>query len=255
MSQVDYIYGIHAVAAMLAERPEQIRELVIFASRKDQRIGQLIEQAGSEGIRIKRLEKNAFDRLRQQWLVPEQGHQGVMAARVALKLYRESDWQDLLEQAKAQNKPAFILILDGVTDPHNLGACLRSAEAAGVQMVIAPKDHSAPLTPVAIKVACGAADTVPYIQVTNLARVLKQLKEAGVWLYGAAGEAKADLYQTTLTGPLALILGAEGEGMRRLTREHCDALVKIPMQGKVSSLNVSVACGVMLFEALRQRLG
>jgi 23S rRNA (guanosine2251-2'-O)-methyltransferase len=146
-----------------------------------------------------------------------------------------------------------VLVLDGVTDPHNLGACLRTADAAGVALVIAPKDKSAPLNATVAKVACGAAEVVPYIQVTNLARTLQSLQQRGIWITGTAGEAEASVYQTDLTGPCALVMGAEGKGMRRLTREHCDQLINIPMAGEVSSLNVSVATGVCLFEIVRQR--
>jgi 23S rRNA (guanosine2251-2'-O)-methyltransferase len=149
--------------------------------------------------------------------------------------------------------PPFLLILDGVQDPHNLGACLRSADAAGVDAVILPKDRSAPLSATARKVACGAAETVPVIRVTNLARSLRAIRDAGVWLYGAAGDAQQSLYEADLSGPLALVLGGEGRGLRRLTREHCDVLMAIPMAGSVSSLNVSVATGICLFEARRQR--
>src|SRR5690606_32435580 len=148
-----------------------------------------------------------------------------------------------------------ILILDGVTDPHNLGACLRTADAAGVQLVIAPKDKSAPLNATAAKVACGAAEAVPYIQVTNLARTMKDLQQRGIWIVGTAGEAEHSIYQQDMKGPMALVMGAEGSGMRRLTREHCDYLVNIPMAGEVSSVNVSVATGICLFEAVRQRSG
>jgi 23S rRNA (guanosine2251-2'-O)-methyltransferase len=150
--------------------------------------------------------------------------------------------------------PAFLLVLDGVQDPHNLGACLRSADAAGVHAVIAPKDKSVGLTPTVVKVASGAAESVPFIQVTNLARTLRSLKDRNIWIYGAAAEADQTLYQAKLTGSIALVLGAEGSGLRRLTREHCDGLLTIPMRGSVSSLNVSVATGIFLFEALRQRI-
>ncbi|MCB1854974.1 MAG: 23S rRNA (guanosine(2251)-2'-O)-methyltransferase RlmB, partial [Halieaceae bacterium] len=150
--------------------------------------------------------------------------------------------------------PALLLVLDGVTDPHNLGACLRSADAAGVDAVIVPRDRAADLSPVSRKVACGAAEVVPFVRVTNLARTLQALKERGVWLYGTAGEAQQSLYASDLTLPLALVMGAEGAGMRRLTREQCDFLVSLPMAGSVSSLNVSVASGICLFEARRQRL-
>ena len=163
---------------------------------------------------------------------------------------REHDLAELLDNLTV---PPFLLILDGITDPHNLGACLRTADAAGAHAVITPKDKSATLNATASKVACGAAETVPLIQVTNLARTLTQLKERGVWLLGTAGESATSIYQADLTGPLALVMGAEGKGMRRLTREHCDGLLHIPMAGSVSSLNVSVATGVCLFEAVRQR--
>jgi 23S rRNA (guanosine2251-2'-O)-methyltransferase len=150
--------------------------------------------------------------------------------------------------------PPLLLILDGVTDPHNLGACLRTADAAGVDAVIAPKDNSAPLNATVRKVACGAAEVVPYIQVTNLARTMKDIQGRGIWITGTAGEAEQSVYQANLTGPVALVMGAEGKGMRRLTRENCDYLINLPMAGSVSSLNVSVATGVCLFEAVRQRV-
>ena len=163
--------------------------------------------------------------------------------------YQENDLPDLL----AAHAQPFLLILDGVTDPHNLGACLRSADAAGVHAVIVPKDRSAQLNATAKKVACGAAESVPLIRVTNLARTMRLLQEENVWIVGTAGEADHTLFQSKMTGPLALVMGAEGEGMRRLTREHCDELISIPMAGSVSSLNVSVATGICLFEAVRQR--
>lgn len=178
-------------------------------------------------------------------------HQGVVAA---VSESREWGEDDLMAMLAAASEPPFLLVLDGVTDPHNLGACMRTADAVGVQAVIVPKDKSATLTPVARKVACGAAETVPFVRVTNLARCLRALQEQGVWLVGTAGEAGSTLYQANFTGPVALVMGAEGKGMRRLTREHCDALINIPMLGHVDSLNVSVATGVCLYEALRQRL-
>jgi len=165
--------------------------------------------------------------------------------------YSEKNLEEELD--KIEGTP-LLLILDGVTDPHNLGACLRTADAAGVHMVIAPKDNSAPLNAVASKIACGAAEAVPYIQVTNLSRTLKDLQQRGIWITGTAGEATQSVYQADMKGPLALVMGAEGKGMRRLTRQHCDFLINIPMAGEVSSLNVSVATGVCLFEAVRQRL-
>ena len=182
---------------------------------------------------------------------PDVVHQGIVAMVTHMPVFQEKDLPQLI---KGSSKPPFILILDGVTDPHNLGACLRSADAAGVDCVIIPKDKSASITPVVSKVACGAAEAIPVIRVTNLVRTMETLKDLGVWLYGAANEAE----QTTLYGldgqaPIAIVLGAEGEGLRRLTREHCDGLFAIPMLGSVSSLNVSVATGIALYEIVRQR--
>ncbi len=254
MAQIDYVFGIHSVDALLQQRPEQVRELILLGQRRDQRVQALEQKAMAAGIRVKRVNKDAFDRTRQSWGLPEQGVQGVMAACVSMKLHREDDWPELLRRAMDQGETPLVVVLDGVTDPHNLGACMRSAEAAGAQLVLAPKDKSAPLSATAIKVACGAADHLPYVQVTNLARTLKQLQQMGIWVYGAAGEAKVTHFQQSLTGPVALVLGAEGDGLRRLTRESCDGLIKIPMLGQVSSLNVSVATGVLLFEVVRQRL-
>ncbi|WP_455198376.1 23S rRNA (guanosine(2251)-2'-O)-methyltransferase RlmB, partial [Kaarinaea lacus] len=178
-------------------------------------------------------------------------HQGVVASAIAPRVLSESELDTLLDKL---TDPPFLLVLDGVTDPHNLGACLRSADAAGIQAVITTKDRSASLTPTAVKVASGAAQTVPFVQVTNLARCLRNLKDRGIWLAGLDGEAEQSLYDTDLSGPLAIVMGAEGKGLRRLSREHCDYLARIPMAGTVESLNVSVATGVCLFEAHRQRL-
>jgi 23S rRNA (guanosine2251-2'-O)-methyltransferase len=176
-------------------------------------------------------------------------HQGIIARVKEGKKYNEKD----LDQIIANSDTPFLLVLDGVTDPHNLGACLRNADAAGVDAIIVPKDKSAKLNGTARKVACGAAETVPLVQVTNLARTLRDIKEMGVWVVGTAGETDVEVFDAKLTGPMAIVMGAEGSGMRRLTREHCDELVKIPMVGTVSSLNVSVATGICLFEVLRQR--
>ncbi|STQ78534.1 23S rRNA (guanosine-2'-O-)-methyltransferase RlmB [Hafnia alvei] len=189
----------------------------------------------------------------RQWLdekVEGAVHQGIIARVREGRQYQENDLPALLENLE---QPPFLLILDGVTDPHNLGACLRSADAAGVHAVIVPRDRSAQLNATAKKVACGAAETVPLIRVTNLARTMRFLQEQNVWIVGTAGEADHNLYQSKMTGPMALVMGAEGDGMRRLTREHCDELISIPMAGSVSSLNVSVATGICLFEAVRQR--
>ena len=177
-------------------------------------------------------------------------HQGVMAYAAA---YEYAEVEDILKIAEEKGEPPFLFLLDGIEDPHNLGACLRSADAAGVHAVIVPKDRSAQLNATAKKVACGAAESVPLIRVTNLARTMRMLQEENIWIVGTAGEADHTLYQSKMTGRLALVMGAEGEGMRRLTREHCDELISIPMAGSVSSLNVSVATGICLFEAVRQR--
>ena len=206
-----------------------------------EKISALAEQAG---IHVETISKH---RLEER---VDGVHQGVMAEAKPLPILGDKELFKLMDEV--EHSP-LLLVLDGVTDPHNLGACLRTADAAGVAAVIAPRDKSAPLNATAIKVACGAADAVPYFQVTNLSRTLNQLQERGVWVVGTAGEAEGSIYQTDLTGPLALVMGAEGKGMRRLTREQCDLLIKIPMAGEVSSLNVSVATGVTLFEIVRQR--
>ena len=180
-------------------------------------------------------------------------HQGVVARVRPGKAYTENDIEDILQAAEKKGIPPVLLILDGVTDPHNLGACLRNADAAGVQAIIVPKDNAAQITPTVRKVAVGAVESVPLVQVTNLSRTMKQLQKQGVWIVGTAGETDTCLYDTKLAGPMALVMGAEGKGMRRLTRENCDQLVKLPMAGTVSSLNVSVATGICLFEMVRQR--
>lgn len=249
MTQFDkpsFIMGIHAVQALLTTQPHRVQRLCLSDARHDKKITALLQLAKEKNIPVESISKQQLDRLTQ-----EGNHQGVIAYCQAAPAYTESDLKSLLASLSS---PPFILILDGVQDPHNLGACFRSADAAGVHLIIAPKDKSVGITPVVSKVACGATETLPFIQVTNLARTLDTLKEAGIWLYGADGDATQTLYQTSLTGPIAIILGAEGTGMRRLTRDHCDALIRIPMHGFVSSLNVSVATGIILFEAVRQRL-
>ncbi|QWA10263.1 23S rRNA (guanosine(2251)-2'-O)-methyltransferase RlmB [Sodalis ligni] len=242
MSEI--IYGIHAVKALLDRDPQRFLDVYILKGRDDRRLHPLIVELEAAGIVIQIANR--------QWLdekVEGAVHQGIVARVQEARQLQENDLPGLLQQHAAP----FLLVLDGVTDPHNLGACLRSADAAGVHGVIVPRDRSAPLSAIAKKVASGAAETVPLIRVTNLARTLRLLQEHNVWIVGTAGEADHDLYQSKLTGPLALVMGAEGEGMRRLTREHCDELISIPMAGSVSSLNVSVATGVCLFEAVRQR--
>jgi 23S rRNA (guanosine2251-2'-O)-methyltransferase len=244
----DLIFGLHAVQAVLARSPERIYEIHLLEGRQDARLQPLIDQCKQLGIRCSEKPRKTLDNL-----ATGQSHQGVVALAKMAKAASESDLTALLDQLDADGKTPFLLILDGVTDPHNLGACLRSADAAGVQAVIAPKDKAVGLTEVARKVACGAAETVPFIAVTNLARCLETLKNRGIWLLGTAGEATQSLYHSNLTGPLAVVMGAEGSGMRRLTREACDYLAYLPMAGSVSSLNVSVATGITLFEAVRQR--
>lgn len=244
----DQVYGLHAVQSLLEQRASDIESLMIQQGRQDKRLQQLVAQMESAGLRPQVVPKEKLDALANGGR-----HQGVLA-QVAEResAYNEKQLPELLAQLPA---PALILVLDGVTDPHNLGACLRSADAAGVALVLAPKDKSASLNATVRKVACGAAETVPFVAVTNLARTLKQLQEAGVWLVGLAGEAEQSLYDIDLSGPIAIVMGAEGAGLRRLTRENCDYLAKLPMAGTVSSLNVSVATGVVLFEVVRQRRG
>ena len=243
--QDESVGGWHAVLALLKQAPERVLSIHIDRGRKGPRRQQLLDAARAAGAAVEETGGDALDRL-----AGHDRHQGVVARCRPAVERTEAELPSFLE---ALPEPPFLLVLDGIQDPHNLGACLRSADAAGVQAVILPRDNSAPLTPVVRKVASGAAETVPLFRVTNLARSLEVLKNAGVWLAGAAGEADQDLYGVDLRGPLALVLGAEGTGLRRLTRESCDYLVRIPMAGSVESLNVSVATGICLFEAVRQR--
>ncbi|CAH0162924.1 23S rRNA (guanosine(2251)-2'-O)-methyltransferase RlmB [Erwinia aphidicola] len=242
MSEI--VFGIHAVQALLDSDPQRFQEVFILKGREDRRLQTLVKALEAQGIVIQVANKQMLD-AKSEGAV----HQGIIARVKPGRQYQEGDLPDLL--ASLDNP--FLLILDGVTDPHNLGACMRSADAAGVHAIIVPKDRSAALNATAKKVASGAAEHVPLIRVTNLARTMRVLQEANVWIVGTAGEADHTLYQSKMTGPMALVMGAEGEGMRRLTREHCDELIGIPMAGSVSSLNVSVATGVCLFEAVRQR--
>lgn len=243
------IHGIHAVRGWLKSGQAGSKDtLLIDERRRDKRLGELIRQARRSSIQVRRVPKKELDRL-----AAGEVHQGVIASLQGSgrEPIRDENWlEELLDQIE---HPPFLLVLDGVTDPHNLGACLRSADAAGVDAVIVPKDRSAGMTPVVRKVASGAAESVPFVVVTNLARQLKQLADRGVWIIGAAGEATDSIYQADFKGGTAMVMGAEGDGMRRLTKEQCSQLVKIPMSGSVSSLNVSVATGVILFEAVRQR--
>ena len=241
----EFIFGWHAVEAVLKREPERLQQVWIQTGREDRRVKTVSDALNELGVPWKVVHRKELDQ-RVSGV-----HQGVVAA---VSESREWSEDDLLAMLAGSDKPPFLLILDGVTDPHNLGACLRTADAVGVQAVVVPKDKSASLSPTVRKVACGAAETVPLVRVTNLARFLRTIKDDGVWLIGTAGEADSTLYQADFTGPVALVMGAEGKGMRRLTREHCDLLINIPMLGHVDSLNVSVATGVCLYEALRQRL-
>lgn len=244
MAQHEWLYGIHALESVISHEPERLIELYILKGRDDKPINSIVSQARQFGVAVQFCQRKVLDEKANG-----EQHQGVVAKAKPGKQYDESDLDKIVSES---DKP-FLLILDGVTDPHNLGACLRTADAAGVDAVIVPKDKSAALTPVVRKVACGAAEVIPLVQVTNLARTLRELQDAGVWIVGTAGEAEQNIYECKLEGPMALVMGAEGKGMRRLTREHCDELIKLPMAGSVSSLNVSVATGVCLYEVVRQR--
>lgn len=235
--------GFHAVNARLRHAPDSIELLYVDGERRDARMKQLLERAERARVRIV-----AVDARRLHGLAGDASHQGVVA------LCAERAAAATLDDVLAAVRPdTLLLLLDGVTDPRNLGACLRVADAAGVAAVIVPRDRSAALTPVVAKAAAGATETLPLVAVTNLARAMDEIKEAGVWIAGASGDGQTSLYELNLTGPLAWALGAEGEGLRRLTRERCDWLARIPLAGHVESLNVSVAAGICLFETVRQR--
>lgn len=239
------VYGMHAVRALLERRAQAVRRVVVQAGRDDRRAHELTEFARSKGVTVETRPAADLDALAAGGV-----HQGVVA-RVAPAVPLAEE--DLLVRLGDGARAPLVLVLDGVQDPHNLGACLRTADAAGADAVVVPRDRAVGLTPVVRKVAAGAAETVAFTQVTNLARFLRALKEQGLWVVGTDGEADTLHYAADLKGPLALVLGAEGAGMRRLTREHCDLVVRLPMLGAVASLNVSVAAGVVLYEALRQR--
>lgn len=238
------VYGFHAVQTLLKQHPESVQHLWIDSQRNDARMQKLCELAVSCAHTPQKVNNQRLSRL-----VPHEPHQGVIA-EVLDTPAPAINLDELLEQL---TEPPLLLILDGVQDPHNLGACLRSADVLGAHAIIIPKDRCAPLTPSARKVASGAAETVPLIMVTNLASTLRSLKERGIWIYGTAGEATDSLFTADLSGPMAWVLGSEGEGLRRLTRENCDQLIRIPMMGSVDSLNVSVAAGICLYAAQQQR--
>ncbi len=247
MSSPKVLFGFHAVGVRMKTAPQSIIEVYYEATRRDARMRQFLDRAKSAGVRL--IEADG-ERLAK--LAGSHGHQGVAARVEAVAQVHSLD--ELLEQLEADGvSNPLLLVLDGVTDPHNLGACLRVADGAGAHAVIAPKDHAVGVNATVAKVASGAAETVPYFMVTNLARTLNELKERDIWIIGTSDDAPKTLYEVDLTGPTALVLGAEGDGMRQLTRKTCDELIGIPMMGAVSSLNVSVASGVCLYEALRQR--
>jgi 23S rRNA (guanosine2251-2'-O)-methyltransferase len=239
------ICGIHAVESALRNDADNLGQIWLDKRSRNDRLKKLVQTAEGQGLRLLPADPEKLDKL-----AGNNRHQGIVAEYFKLKSWTENDLYDLLDGLE---ETPFLLVLDGVTDPHNLGACLRTAEGAGIHAVIAPKDNAASITPTVRKVASGAAEIVPFIPVTNLARTLDTLKERGIWLTGTSDKATQHLYQADLKGPMALVMGAEGAGIRRLTEERCDYLVSIPMQGQVSSLNVSVATGVCLYEALRQR--
>lgn len=246
MSSQQVLTGFHAVVARLRHAPQSIKELYVEASRRDKRMQTFIEQAKAANVRVHPV---AADRL--QGLARGQRHQGVVALAEAAPL--AMDVGEVLDLLEDKNEPALFLLLDGVTDPHNLGACLRTADAAGVHAVVAPRDRAVGLNSTVQRVACGAAESVPYIMVTNLARTMRELKERNVWLVGADDQATATLYGVDARRPMGWVMGAEGEGMRRLTRDTCDELINIPMLGSVESLNVSVASALCMYETVRQR--
>jgi 23S rRNA (guanosine2251-2'-O)-methyltransferase len=239
------LLGFHAVGARIRRAAASIQTLYVDGERRDARMLELIRAAEQKGVSVHRVEAQRLDQF-----ASGARHHGVVALAKAEPLARDLD--ELLDALKV---PPLLLVLDGITDPRNLGACLRVADGAGVQAVVAPRDRSARLTEVAISAAAGAAESIPFLPVINLARTIGELRDREIRIVGAADEAEVSLFECDLTGPLAIVVGAEGEGMRRLTRERCDTLVRIPMSGAVESLNVSVAAGILLFEALRQRRG
>ena len=247
-TKTQILFGFHAVTVRLKTAPESVQEILFDASRRDQRMRSFLDKARAAGARLVDSDDERLFKL-----CGTQRHQGVVARVKAMAQLHSLD--EVMEGVEASGATPLLLVLDGVTDPHNLGACLRVADGAGAHAVVAPKDHAVGLNATVAKVASGAAETVPYLMVTNLARSLGELKERDVWVVGTSDQAEKSIYDLDLNRPVALVLGAEGEGMRQLTAKTCDELVRIPMQGAVESLNVSVAAGVCLYEALRQRQG
>jgi len=245
MATETWIVGINPVEGALANDPERVRELLVEQNSKNARINEILAAARKHGIQVRTMGKDQLEKMSG-----EARHQGVVARYETPPMLGENELESLVEKA---GPDCLILVLDGVTDPHNLGACLRSAAAAKVTAVVVPKDRAVGLTPTVRRASAGGADLVPLVAVTNLARALRSMKDAGVWITGLAGETEQSIYQVDFKGPVAIVLGSEGDGMRHLTRETCDFVAKIPMPGNMESLNVSVATGVVLFEALRQR--
>ena len=239
------LYGLHSVQAALDYSPSKIQQAWLDSGRQDKRLNQLSDDLLALGITPEKVDKKRLDRL-----ADGSNHQGIV---IAVEMPGELSEHELKTAVENLNEPALFLVLDNIQDPHNLGACLRTADATRVHGVIITKDKATGITPTVCKVASGAAETVPVYQVTNLSRTLRWLKDEGLWIIGAAGETTDVLYKTDFTVPMALVMGAEGTGLRRLTKDHCDMLVAVPMLGQVDSLNVSVATGVLLYEVLRQR--
>ena len=243
---VQHVYGIHSVKEFLKTSPELITLIMFQEGRQlDKKLSSILELAKKHSVPVQQINKIKLDELTNKAV-----HQGILLTTQQTRSYQESDILELLKQI---DKPPLILILDAIQDPHNLGACIRTADASGVDFIILPKDKSAPINATVQKVSCGATSRVKVVIATNLARAVKTLKQEGVWVYGFADEAGQSLYQQDITGNIALVMGSEGHGLRQLTRQLCDHLVYIPMQGSVSSLNVSVAAGVGLYEVVRQR--
>lgn len=245
MAERNLVHGVHAVRWLLKRHPERVRGLWIHTGRSDARVAEILELARAAGITVQRAETTALDRLSDDGV-----HQGLVADVAPARAWSEAELMAFLETIEG---PPLLVLLDGVQDPHNLGACLRTADACGVHAVVVPRDRAAGLSPAVRKVAAGAAETVPLAAVTNLARTMRTLKEHDIWLVGTAADAAQSTHEAKLTGPLGVVMGSEGEGLRRLTRESCDFLVRLPMAGAVESLNVSVATGMVLYEVLRQR--
>lgn len=246
MSEPSRVYGVHAVRWLLKQHPERVRTLWLQATRDDARVSEIVALARDVGISVQRVDARKLD----EW-TEAASHQGVVAE---VEVSRGWSEDDLLKHLDALTVPALLLLLDGVQDPHNLGACWRTADACGVHALIVPRDRAAGLTPTVSKVAAGAAETVPLVTVTNLARTMRALKERNIWLIGADPLAERPAFEADLAGAVGIVMGSEGEGLRRLTRESCDLIVRLPVMGAVESLNVSVATGMLLYEVVRQRL-